>query len=111
MSESTPPAISENGSAAQYRNGSAGDHDTAAMSAQPLSYPVLSGGGTSDMAALPDSSDNATERRRRVAAARNATSAGKTPEAGAAFGLALDDPALYLNRELSWLAFNERVLA
>src|SRR5215204_2885450 len=32
------------------------------------------------------------------------------PEGGAAAGADLDDPALYFNRELSWLQFDERVL-
>lgn len=34
----------------------------------------------------------------------------KKPEAPTPTGPALDDPALYINRELSWLAFNRRVL-
>jgi polyphosphate kinase len=35
---------------------------------------------------------------------------GSTGEAATSSGQALDDPALYINRELSWLEFNHRVL-
>ena len=38
-----------------------------------------------------------------------ATARGEPKSASPAWDL--DDPALYLNRELSWLEFNERVLA
>src|SRR5262245_43035979 len=39
----------------------------------------------------------------------NGTPVARKPEA-AAPAPSLDDPALYINRELSWLAFNRRVL-
>src|SRR5438445_4609227 len=42
----------------------------------------------------------------------NGTLAARKPESAAAGApaVALDDPSLYLNRELSWLEFNRRVL-
>src|SRR5450755_3192304 len=39
----------------------------------------------------------------------NGTPVARKPEAAAPLP-ALDDPSLYINRELSWLAFNRRVL-
>src|SRR5437764_5738017 len=41
----------------------------------------------------------------------NGTLPARKPEGGGAPTLpSLDDPSLYINRELSWLAFNRRVL-
>jgi len=55
-------------------------------------------------------------RRRRTPAGKQALAPPDVPRRGVAAttngaALTLDDPALYLNRELSWLAFNERVIA
>ena len=40
----------------------------------------------------------------------NGTPVARKPETAAVATMALDDPSLYINRELSWLAFNRRVL-
>ncbi|MGB5426012.1 MAG: RNA degradosome polyphosphate kinase, partial [Gammaproteobacteria bacterium] len=58
----------------------------------------------------------AQPKKRSTAAAKsgsNATSQkppARRPRARSPQGIDLDDPALYLNRELTWLEFNRRVL-
>ncbi|NOQ90778.1 MAG: hypothetical protein GQ549_07510, partial [Gammaproteobacteria bacterium] len=45
------------------------------------------------------------------ASASAATTANKTNAVASSAEIDLDDKALYLNRELTWLAFNSRVLS
>lgn len=92
------------------------EHETSEQSAEntgadsstsTLSYPLNGENGTHNgaNARQNDEKNGAAERRRLAAAVRNATAAEPSADP-----LPLDDPALYINRELSWLAFNERVL-
>src|SRR3569833_2870886 len=78
------------------------------------SHKELVGADDAELASVAESTDAAAERRRRAAAVRNAgavaEAGGQAADAGAAEPVPFDEPSLYFNRELSWLAFNERVI-
>ena len=78
------------------------------------SHKELVGADDAELASVAESTDAAAERRRRAAAVRNAgavaEAVGQASDAGAAEPVPFDEPSLYINRELSWLAFNERVI-